>query len=219
MPPHTRARYKSTSVNVETILHYINQCKQGATTPDIREALSIPDGFDLGNKIYSVAVNGYVEKKKSGNATSHNIYHITKLGKKLLTQKPHRVQVPEDIVYTPMGEGNASKSPNKPSSQRSLEIIPPAPVYSPTAQEAMNLLSQIIDANEQARKSLESVFMTVDNYFTSNPLDNLPADAGPFKGVIEEMQSFRDILESVRTITEPEQGNDVNEPSQESLIG
>ena len=209
-------KFASSSVNIETILHHVKLLKT-CTTPEIRDSIQILDGYDLGNKLFSIAANDFLKKSKMGDNNSQNVYTITAAGKQRLIKAPHRIQNPEDIIYKPAGTRNFTEPVSSPKKQ--LEIIPPAPAYSSTAQSAMDLLSSIIDANEQARKALESVYMTVEGYFTANPLDNLPDDAGPFTNVIDEMESFRAILEQIKTITEPDlQGVEQNEPSQESLI-
>ena len=79
----SKLRYKSTSVTVETIVHCAGQFKTGATTPEIRDILGIIDGYDLGNKIYSIAVNEYLKKSKNGER-GHNTYSITAKGKTLI---------------------------------------------------------------------------------------------------------------------------------------
>ena len=209
---------KATTFNFPTLLNLVALEPDGVTLKELKQKYTALDGYP-----FSDGMKIGVEYFTKSGPTSKLKYTINKKGMKFLKDHSDEVVLDLDsIERISVTKNSKPRGPYKKHSQpKPQQITPPSPTYSPTAQEAMNLLSAIIDANEQARKALESVYITVEGYFTSNPLDNLPADAGPFSGVIEEMNSFRDVLEKIKTITEPEdqQGVEQDEPSQESLIG
>ena len=207
---------RSATFNLATILNVISKYPEGITPAQIRENHPELVGYSIKDKIKSRPEYFTTSQERSNR---DNKFKVTQAGLDYLEE--HKDEIVEDLsTVTPLlaGEGNykGRRIVAKPAAQEA----PASPSYSPTAQLAIESLSVIIDANENARKALESLYVIANKYFIENTVDTLPEDAGMFKAVVDEMNHYRSIMRSVMAIVEPEdslQGVE-DEPSQTSLI-
>lgn len=209
---------KSSTFTLATILNLIAQHPNGVTFKKLKHQHQ---------ELASYSVKDRIKHRKGlftetqGKTRFDISYKINQEGLDYLEEYKH--EIVEDLATVePIFSEKRTYKPRVPAEpSQSFLASQPAPVYSSTAQQAIDSLAVIIDANEGARVALEGLYKTTSQYFEENPIDNLPKDAGMFREVIEEMYHYRSLMQNVLSIVEPQQSLQgvEDEPSQTSLIG
>jgi hypothetical protein len=141
-------RVKSSTIKQETFLQalIVNQKNIYSTTPQLRNIVQAPDGYDCGAKLFGMEKSLLLEKKSNGGS---NVYRATAAGKQRLLKRAHLVQ--------PFGQYTVVLTGEIEQPQMILGAT-----YSSVADQAMSELAGIIEKNSRLKSTIAGMVTQIN---------------------------------------------------------
>ena len=142
----SKYKYASGSINVETVLHFLND--RPMTSRQVTEIL----------KLNSVEINvssrlGYLKKTGWAELGEDSLWSITKQGQIKLAASPEKIQL-GSIALLPMR--HYDKGPRKP-----ISAPEPEPTFSIAAQNVMSAIAPILDLDQSLITDIQNALLAL----------------------------------------------------------